>query len=103
MRTEWSTSDLWIRRRFTLESVSLTELNYRIHHDEEATISINGIQVDQLTGYTTSYEEVIASAEATAALKEGENVIAIHAKQTDGGQYLDCGLLDIRLESKESQ
>ena len=101
VRTEWSTSDLWIRRRFTLESVDLNELNYRIHHDEDATIYINGIQVDQLAGYTSNYEELLASSEAADALRVGENVIAIRVKQTEGGQYLDCGLLDVRLHSKE--
>ena len=100
VRTEWSTSELWIRRRFTLESVDLNELNYRIHHAEDATIYINGIQVDQLTGYTSKYEDLLAPSKAATALKVGENVIAIHAKQTAGGQYLDCGLVDVRLELK---
>jgi hypothetical protein len=101
VQTEWSTNDLWIRRQFTLDSVAVSELNYRIYHDEDATIYINGRQVDQLAGYASNYENLLASSEAVAALKEGKNLIAIHAKQTKGGQYIDCGLLDVRFESKE--
>ncbi|MCH1504505.1 MAG: glycoside hydrolase family 2 [Verrucomicrobiales bacterium] len=101
VQTEWSTNDLWIRRQFTLDSVAVSELNYRIYHDEDATIYINGRQVDQLAGYTSNYENLLASSEAVAALKEGKNLIAIHAKQTEGGQFIDCGLLDVQFESKE--
>lgn len=103
VRTEWSTKDLWLRQTFTLEALDLSELNYRIHHDEDATIYLNGQEVDQLSGHTSDYVNLLASTKATAALLRGKNVIAVHVKQTEGGQYIDLGLLDVRIAPKESR
>ena len=96
VRTEWSTKEIWLRRSFTLDSVDFHELNYRIHHDENATLYLNGVQVELLTGFTSGYEDLLASSEANEGLKMGENVIAIHCEQTAGGQYIDWGLLDVK-------
>ncbi|MBM4088238.1 MAG: hypothetical protein FJ276_02225 [Planctomycetes bacterium] len=61
----------------------------RIHHDEDAVVFLNGVRVLRRTGYTTEYEtEEIAS----SALRAGRNVLAIHCRQTGGGQYIDAGL-----------
>ncbi len=52
-------------------------------------VYINGQRVWQRRGYTMGYEtEEIPS----AALRSGRNVIAIHCRQTAGGQYIDAGL-----------
>ncbi|MFO0804235.1 MAG: hypothetical protein U0791_14075 [Gemmataceae bacterium] len=45
-----------------------------------------------LTGFTTDYVEVPISEAARKALKAGGNTVAIHCKQTGGGQYIDAGL-----------
>ncbi len=97
VRTEWRTSDIWLRREFTLPPMTkeeLTRLMLRIHHDEDAEVYINGVLAAKLADYTTDYEEVSILPEAIAALKPGEkNIIAIHCHQTIGGQYIDAGLV----------
>ena len=94
VRTEWSGSDIWIRRQFELaekpDQVSLT-----IHHDEDAEVYINGKLVKTLKGYTTSYILVELDTEAVKGLKTGRNCIAIHCHQTGGGQYIDAGLANV--------
>ena len=97
VRTEWSTEALWIRREFELTTLDFGELNYRIHHDEDVTIYLNGIEVDSLGGFTTGYEDLLASTKAHEALKLGTNVLAIHVQQTTGGQYLDAGLIGVKV------
>jgi hypothetical protein len=93
--TEWTTSDIWIRRSFNLEKVTAGDLRLLIHHDEDATIYINGILAAELAGYTTSYEDVPIAEPARASLRAGWNTIAIHCRQTRGGQYIDAGLVTV--------
>jgi hypothetical protein len=94
--TEWKTDDIWIRREFTLPDEKFTSLHLLIHHDEDAEVYINGVLATRLPGYVTDYEEAEIKAEALATLKPGKNRLAVHCKQTAGGQYIDVGLADIK-------
>jgi len=95
VRTEWNTSDIWLRREFTLPDTRFTDLQWSIHHDEDAEIYLNGVLAATFTGYLTDYETVPLSAAAKTALKPGKNVIAVHCRQTGGGQYIDVGFADL--------
>jgi hypothetical protein len=94
--TEWSTDDIWIRRTMDLGSGKTEFPHLAIHHDEDAEIYINGEPAAKLSGYTTSYQIVPLSEAAARLLKPGANTIAIHCHQTTGGQYIDCGIVDVR-------
>jgi hypothetical protein len=96
VRTEWSTNDIWLRRKFTLPEISTANLCLMLHHDEDAEIYLNGVLAARVAGYTTDYEEVPIRDEARAALKPGKNVVAIHCKQTRGGQYIDVGIVEVK-------
>jgi hypothetical protein len=63
-----------------------------VHHDEDTEIYLNGRRLATLTGYTTEYEELELADEARNALRQGENILALHCRQTGGGQYIDVGL-----------
>ena len=93
--TVWDTSDVWIRRRFVLPSRALTDPVLLVHHDEDTELFVNGVPVARLTGATSGYSVVHLTAAARAALRPGENLIAVHAHNTRGGQYIDVGLLDV--------
>jgi hypothetical protein len=92
IRTPWNTSDIWIRRTVDLPAVNPGDLRLLIHHDEDADVYLNGILAAQPHGFTVGYETVSLRPEAVAALKPGPLVIAVHCKQTVGGQYIDLGL-----------
>ena len=48
---------------------------------------------------TTDYIDLPLEADAVAALKMGDNVLAVRCSQEVGGQYIDAGLLDeLRVE-----
>jgi hypothetical protein len=93
--TVWNTGDIWLRRRFTLGDVDRENVFLRLHHDEDADIYLNGALAAKVTGYTTDYQLIPVSPRARAALRAGENILAIHCHQTGGGQYIDAGLVEV--------
>jgi hypothetical protein len=96
VKTEWNTPEIWVRRAFDLPAgVTLTDPQLAMHHDEDAEVYLNGVLAVTVTGYTTAYDEFPITREAAASLKPGKNTIAIHVKQTGGGQYIDAGLVNV--------
>lgn len=92
--TEWKTGDIWIRRTFELQELPQAgELCLNIHHDEDAKVYINGQLVRELKGYTRDYVPVPLGPTAARSLRQGPNTIAIHCHQTEGGQFIDAGLV----------
>ena len=96
----WKTSDIWLREQFILAADERSGLKLRVYHDEDATIYLNGVLAAQLPGFITDYDEVEISKEAVAALRPGNNVIAVHCHQTTGGQGIDVGILAPQMEKK---
>ena len=94
VRTTWNTGDIWLRRSFTLGSAALVDPHWRIHHDEDAELYLNGELVARLGGYTAGYVRVPLDPHARALLRNGTNTLAVHVHQTTGGQYIDVGLED---------
>ena len=90
--TPWNTSDIWLRRTFTLDATPDGVIALDIHHDEDATVYLNGVEVIRLDGYTSDYTLVPLTDKARAALRAGENTLAVHCHQEKGGQYIDAGL-----------
>ena len=98
VRTEWNTPEIWIRREFEWPqgAAAVKDPHLVVHHDEDAEVYLNGVLAARLSGYTSAYEEIPLSAEARAALKPGKNTIAVHVRQTSGGQYIDVGVADVK-------
>jgi putative heme-binding domain-containing protein len=93
VRTEWRSREIWLRRGFVLPEGNASGLALSVHHDEDAEIYLNGVLAARLPGYVSDYEEVPISDEARAALRPGKNVLAVHCRQTAGGQYIDAGIV----------
>jgi len=65
----------------------------------QTTPTVNGLAVSRVGTQEQpvlerkrDYEPVAIRPEARKALREGANVLAVHCKQTRGGQYVDVGL-----------
>jgi hypothetical protein len=102
VRTTWNSADIWLRREVTLSEFKAdAPVWLTVFHDEDAEVYINGVQAAKLSGYTGSYVTVAVAPEAAKSLHEGRNVIAIHCHQTNGGQYIDAGLLQFEHASKQ--
>jgi hypothetical protein len=98
--TEWKTNDIWIRREFNLDSVPETLMLW-MHHDEDAEVYLNGVLAARVKGYITDYDEFRIAPAALKALKPGKNTIAVHCRQTKGGQYIDVGLVAVEPAAKK--
>ena len=94
VNTEWNSGEVWLRREFEVAALPKGNLVLRIHHDEDATVWLNGTEIAKLGGHTTDYVLIDLPPAAAEALKLGKNLLSIHVRQTAGGQYLDAGLLD---------
>ncbi len=91
-KTPWITQDIWLQTTFLLESIP-TSLVMSLYHDEDIEIYCNGQPVYQKEKYLLEYEEKEVSDAFIAALQTGRNVIAVHVKQSSGGQFFDMGLM----------
>jgi hypothetical protein len=93
VRTEWRSGDIWMRTTFTLDRVP-RRLALDLHHDEDVEVFVNGEQIYSASGYLREYERVPLGRDAARKLRVGENVLAVHCRQTGGGQYIDVGLAE---------
>jgi hypothetical protein len=98
--TTWNTSDIWLRRTFTLAELPANPV-LRIHYDEDPSVYINGQLIAKLSGWSTYYESQDMGVDAIKSLKAGRNVLAVHSHQTYGGQFIDVGIESIDRWSRE--
>jgi hypothetical protein len=101
VRTEWNTSDIWMRSVVEIPAKKFVSLHFRIHHDDNAEVYINGVLAGSFGRYTSEYEEAPISPEALSALKPGKNTLAVHCHQIRGGQYIDVGIVDLLPPAKK--
>ena len=71
------------------------DLQLLIHHDDDVEVYINGVLAMKNSGFVAQYTTQPLSKAAKAALRKGRNVIAVHCRQEQGGQYIDVGLVDV--------
>jgi hypothetical protein len=93
VNTTWDTSDIWLRREFTLGAEDLRDAQIQLHHDEDAEIYFNGVLAAQVKSFSTHYYETNINADAADTLKPGVNRMAVHCHQTTGGQFIDVGMV----------
>ncbi|HOW74152.1 MAG TPA: hypothetical protein PKY77_26405 [Phycisphaerae bacterium] len=93
VRTEWNTKEIWLRQAFALDRAPDGELFLTIHHDEDTEVYLNGILAASIGGYNVGHDLVPVAQEAGDSLRPGRNLIAVHCRQTSGGQYIDIALI----------
>ena len=100
VETEWTTPDIWLRQTVSLDK-PLARPAISIHHDEDCEVYINGTLALKRTDYTTGYIYLPLSKDAAKLLRIGENTIAVHCRQTRGGQYIDVGIVDVKADASK--
>lgn len=93
--TEWKSEQIWLRREFEHRWLHMADFGLAIHHDEDVQVYLNGELIYEAEGYVTDYQFVPLDAEALQLLRPMErNVLAVHCRQSVGGQYVDVHLVD---------
>ncbi len=93
--TPWQTKTLWLRRHFQFDGApeKIVAATFDMFHDEDAEIYLNGQKILSAKGYTTNWKLFPVDPKAfAAAVRPGDNVLAVKVVQTIGGQYFDAGL-----------
>lgn len=93
--TRWNTDKIWIRREVQWNGATPKNLHAWLHHDEDVEVYVNGVLAVTAQGYVSGYEAFPLTKAGARAWRPGRNVIAIHCRQTGGGQYIDMGLVNI--------
>jgi hypothetical protein len=95
--TRWNRPEIWLRTQFNLQDAKVVEAGtWRLHHDEDVEIYLNGRKVLERRGFVTDYVDIALDPASLDALRTGENVVAVHCGQTGGGQNIDVGLMLMR-------
>ena len=94
-KTAWSTTDIWLRKEFTLDGYTqqvVDSLVFSVSHDEDCEIYINGVLAVELDGWD-GYKTIQISDEAKASIVVGEkNILAVHCYNGGAPGNIDVGL-----------
>lgn len=98
-KTEWRSSNIWLRREIELDEIPQNPLLY-IWYFTEAEVYVNGHLVFEAKGRNAPYPhyEYHKFIEGTEKyLRKGKNLIAVHCKNTGGKhvQAVDLGIYDV--------
>jgi hypothetical protein len=92
-RTRWESSDIWLRRTFEWQGGDIKDAALVIFWDEDTEVFVNGKKIWNRSGFVTSYEMFSVTEALKSALRKGQNTLAVHTRQTGGGQFIDLALL----------
>ncbi|MDR0794207.1 MAG: DUF4965 domain-containing protein [Chitinophagaceae bacterium] len=93
-KTEWKSDDLWVRRTFDVSGNDARDLYLKLNHDDNIEVYLNGTEIYKTVGWVNNYIYLpIKNSKEKNLLQKGKNVLAVHIKNTAGGQHLDFGLV----------
>ena len=95
--TEWTTSDLWLRKHFNPGKLSTEELAHLVQRglaDGELQVYINGVEAfgRRVSTGSGNYQTLTLREPARQVIKpDADNVLAVHCRR-QGDKFLDVGL-----------
>ncbi len=93
VRTPWTSADIYLRQQFPFDSGEPSQMALVIFYDEDTEIYLNGHRIFEIRGFVNSYTMLDVTQAAKPWIKQGLNTLAVHTRQTGGGQYIDLALL----------
>jgi hypothetical protein len=97
VRTNWFTTDIWLRRAITLEKPpKMPALEILLLPSEIAEVYVDGRLAAAVVGSLSNYTVEAVYPQAAAALTPGKHILAVHCQQNSGVQAIDVGLVDLK-------
>ena len=90
--TKWTGTDIWLRRKFSLADIPQGKLILRNYHDDDAEYYLNGHLIASRPGANGDYEMFELPEEAKSFMIKGDNILAVHCRNTGGGTMIDAGI-----------
>ena len=91
--SHWESNNIWLRKEYQLKSLP-GKPALLLHHDEDIKVFLNGRIVFEKKGFAKNYQVFPLDKEKAKLLNIGRNVLAVHCKQTTGGQFVDVHLVE---------
>ena len=91
--TKWTSVDIFFRKTFEYDGGEIKKGALVILYDEDTEIYVNGQKIFEAEKFITQYQLYSVTDLLKKALKKGTNTIAVHTRQSSGGQYIDLALL----------
>ena len=91
-KTVWRSNNLYFRRSFDLANTDYEKLYLKLRHDDNVTVFLNGDKIYDVNGWDDSFKFIPIKDAVKGKLKPTGNVLAVHIRNTAGGQWLDAGL-----------
>jgi hypothetical protein len=101
-KTVWRSRNIWVRREFTLQNIDFDNLFFKLQHDDNAEVYVNGEAAYTYAGWLTKIQYIPVKAAILKKLKKGKNVIAVHVENTGGGAWVDVGLAKERIATNDN-
>jgi hypothetical protein len=93
IRTPWKNNEIWLRQKFEAADANIRAAAIVVFYDEDTEVYLNGQQIWKRSGFATRYEIFSITDAVQKALKKGANTLAVHTRQSGGGQFIDLALL----------
>jgi hypothetical protein len=93
-KTRWDTADIWLRGEITVPEGQYDDLQLLLFHDEDAEIYVDGKPAIKVRGFNVDYEPLAFP--RGSPLRPGKRSFAVHCRQTEGGQGIDLGIVDVK-------
>ena len=74
----------------------------RYFHDDDVEIYLNGKLLHTAAGDVRTYRQRPVPKDRLGLFREGTNTLAVHCRQTGGGQGVDVGVRWIEVEEEEA-
>ena len=92
--TEWTKPEIWMRKTLTLKKIPSNAALY-VQAPGATEIFINGIRAAKIDAASDKHGVIVLTPESVAALRDGKNLIAVHAsaEQDDVPRCIDVHLI----------